>query len=234
MKKLNILIIIIFSSLLVGCGTTPEFNKRKYTKGKFRTHNKLKNYKGSSLSNEDEKYPFINQSKAPIKTMQMTDTLVYPLQTQRDINVPDKNQVIDQRKVGEDENLPLSILEKCNQVSKPSHPENTVKEVEIDFKDEIKNEEVNTTKNTSERRANISLVLVALSLLSTFNFAIAFFGLIAGLIGFVLAIYAITDKDVTKKARNRAIISVVGFLIFSLIATWFSIRLFYESPISMF
>ncbi|MDX1446874.1 DUF308 domain-containing protein, partial [Lishizhenia sp.] len=121
---------------------------------------------------------------------------------------------VPEKKVKED-NEAVYWSQSRKELSSPVSETSESKE-EVELPKEIYTEEDGKV-NRSEVRANIALILTTISLLCLYNFPLMLLGLVFGLTGFVFAIYAFTDKARTRKAKNRAIISGVAFLLFALV-----------------
>ncbi|SFT66107.1 hypothetical protein SAMN05216474_1617 [Lishizhenia tianjinensis] len=225
MKTLNIVTVLIFSILLVSCATTPEFNKRKYTKGRFRIPHNLK--KHNAKSDEKDELNIIHE----IKREENGSKDLKILHSSKKTTIPNKTE---QRK-REVEFTVEGVTDAKREARRIEFEKDSKKKVSS--KEDVISELINELndseepqKNKTESRANLALVF---GLLSWAGFFYPLFFLFS-FVGFIFGIFTLTATDYTKKDRNRALFGIVTFILLTLVFSFFLIKLLWIDAFFIF
>lgn len=220
MKALNITFFILFTLLLVGCASTSDFSKRKYTKGKFRLENNLKKYRGSS--SDDEKS--ISMEKGI--SLQDKDSVLSlsPSLAYKEIEMNNQNTFVAQKSVREE-----PVQYEVNTGSAFSLDSRTpIKEesdgVELEFKPdftsladtvrmELNDDEVYRA-DRAQRWAKVGRILIIIGGILLFGFVTTGLGLLLMLIGLGFTIASLVSMYNTGKGRRMAWFNLLWFFLF--------------------
>lgn len=226
MKTLNLITALILALIIGGCATTPDFNKRKYTKGKFRIPHNLKKYKGD---NKDVPVEFKALEKLQAITLDslqnnsVSDKLILK-------NPSPKKEVFNSskslKKIPVEETNELEILSDENRGKELENPEFFTRNNEDTLRVVELTEEELDIAHTAEKQAKTGLILTIIGGILLFGIITIPLGGLIMLVGLIFSILSLVSTYNTTEGRRKAWTSVVLFILFPILAAGFILVLF--------
>lgn len=223
MRTISLILSITSILIITGCASTSDFSKRKYTKGRFKTHNKLKKYKAEKQLEEVSISEIVDVPKVELteNLEPKIDHLVHPVLKEKDLIVKSTQG----RTV-----LRLDTEEPSLKKSDIKIQETETHQIERDLIDTPVQEEeqvdVEQKKRIASILASLGMLLTLLGFASFRYIGLLPFAIFISLTGLILSIIALSSPYKSKDTKKRAVIAVVFFSIvlllwLAVIAFWF-------------
>lgn len=228
MRTISLILSITSILIITGCASTSDFSKRKYTKGRFKTHNKLKKYKAEKQLEEVSISEIVDVPKVE-RTENLEpkiDHFVRPVMKEKDLIVISTKH---------HPNLLLATEEPSLKMSDIKLQETETHQIERDLVDTPVQEEEQVDVERKARNASIlasiGLILSLAGLASFVYFELAPILVVVSLVGLILAVISLSSPYKSKLTRRRAIFAVCIFgLTILLWMAFFSYLMYYVLP----